>query len=65
MQARLPEAGEATGYGSSYDRHIDAWVIYWMPGTVPLGVAVPGFRRRDVAEHLLAGLRMTVESKET
>lgn len=64
MQARLPGLRESTGYGASYNREIDAWVIYWMPGAVPLGVAVSGFDRRDVAEHLIAALQMTINGRE-
>lgn len=51
---RVPSEGEAEGYGATYRRDLGAWVIYWMPGAVPLGVTADN---RAACDLILGALR--------
>ncbi len=51
---RPPCPGEATGYGASFSRDLGVWVIYWMPGSVPLGATA---ETREACEFILGALR--------
>tara|TARA_R100001086_G_scaffold172234_1_gene94235 strand:+ start:353 stop:556 length:204 start_codon:yes stop_codon:yes gene_type:complete len=51
---RVPDEGEAEGYGASYRRDLGVWVIYWMPGAVPLGVTAD---TRGACDLIIGALR--------
>jgi hypothetical protein len=53
-QPRVPAPGEATGFGASYCRDQREWMIYWMPGSVPLGVTADS---RAACDLILGALR--------
>lgn len=57
---RVPAGGEATGYGATFRRDLGAWVLYWMPGAVPLGVTA---ETREACDLILGALRTTLAKR--
>ena len=58
---RVPAGREATGYGATFRRDLGAWVLYWMPGAVPLGVTA---ETREACDFIISALRSQASVQE-